>query len=391
MIRSHKIRLDPTCKQKTYFSKACGISRFTWNWALARYQEKYEGGEKPNIFELKKEFNAMKKDHFPWIYEVTKYASQQPFIFLRSAFSAFFSKNAKYPKFKKKGVYDSFYIGGDQVKIDGKRIKIPNLGWVRMNEKLRFSGKIQSATITRIADLWFVSISVETEDLPFPCENQATVGVDLGVKTFVTLSTGKKIVGAKSFHKYLSKLKRWQRRLSRKIKGSKSAQKLKNKIAKLHYRISCIRKDVLHKVTTYLTETFRSIIIEDLDISEMLSNKSLSRLISDMGFYEFKRQLSYKAELRGNIIYIADRWFPSSKTCSHCGHIKKELKLSERVFNCDQCRLQMDRDHNAAICLEKLKNTVSSTEIDACGQDGSVVMLKYDQQPAWWKQELSPV
>ena len=258
-----------------------------------------------------------------------------------------------------------------------------------MREELRFSGKIQSATVTRIADFWFVSISVETEDLPLPCKNQATVGVDLGVKTFATLSTGQKFTGAKSLHKYLSKLKRWQRRLSRSVKGSKNAQKLKNKIAELHYRISCIRKDTLHKVTTYLTEMFQSIVIEDLDVSEMLSKKSLSRYISDMGFFEFKRQLCYKAELRGNTIFIADRWFPSSKTCSECGHVKKELKLSERIFNCDHCHYRGDRDDNAAKCLKKLKHTVSSTEINACGQDGSVVIL--EQQPAWWKQELSPV
>ena len=138
MIRSHKIRLDPTFKQKTYFAKACGVARFTWNWALSRYQEQYKSGQKPNSLELKKEFNSMKKDHFPWVYEVTKYASQQPFIFLRSAFSAFFSKRAKYPKFKKKGVHDSFYIGGDQVKIRGKKIKIPNLGWVKMREFTHF-------------------------------------------------------------------------------------------------------------------------------------------------------------------------------------------------------------------------------------------------------------
>jgi len=390
MIRSHKIRLDPTVKQSTYFSKACGVARFTWNWALARYQEKYKNGEKPNALKLKKEFNSMKKEHFPWVYEVTKYASQQPFIFLRSAFSAFFSKNAKYPKFKKKGVHDSFYIGGDQVKVQGKRIKIPNLGWVRMREELRFSGKIQSATISKVADFWFVSISVETKDLPLPCKSQAIVGVDLGVKALATLSTGEKISGVKSLQSHLSKLKRWQRRLSRRVKGSKNAQKLKLKIAKLHYRISCIRKDTLHKVTTYLTETFQSLVIENLDISKMLSNKSLARHISDMGFFEFKRQLCYKAMLRGNTIFIADKWFPSSKTCSHCGYVKQELKLSERVFYCDQCHYQSDRDHNAAKCLEKLC-TVSSTGTDACGQDGSVVTLKYEQQPAWQKQELSPV
>ncbi len=144
-------------------------------------------------FELKKEFNQLKKQEFPWIYEVTKYASQQPFIHLQRAFQGFFNKKTKYPKYKKKGMHDSFYIGGDQVRVEGKYVKIPNLGWVRLREALRFEGKINGVTISHKANRWFISVHVETNQLPAACENQAVVGVDLGIKTFATLSNGQTI------------------------------------------------------------------------------------------------------------------------------------------------------------------------------------------------------
>ena len=159
----------------------------------------------------------------------------------------------------------------------------------------------------------------------------------------------------------------------------------------MHYKVACSRNDTIHKLTTTLTKNYRHIVIEDLDISAMVNKKRLARPILDSGFYEFRRQISYKAELRNNKIYIADRWFASSKKCSSCGHQKETLCLSEREYRCDQCSLKMDRDLNAAICLVELLNTVSSTEIDACRQDGSVIMLKTLSQPAWLKQELSPV
>ena len=389
--RTHKIRLDPTCKQEVYLRKACGVARFTWNWALARWEEKYKAKEKLNALALKKEFNALKTEKFPWVYEVTKYASQQPFIHLQRAFQGFFSKRTKYPKFKKKGIHDSFYIGGDQVQIHEKHVKIPNLGWVRLMEFLRFEGKITGVTISRSANYWFISVSVETSQLPKRCENQATIGIDLGVKALATLSNGQTIPSNNPLKKKLKRLARLQRRLSRSTKGSKNRIKVKNRIAKLHYKVACSRNDTIHKLTTTLTENYRHIVIEDLDISEMVKNKRLSRSILDGGFYEFRRQLTYKAELRGNKIFIADRWYASSKRCSSCGHHKETLLLSEREYKCAKCDLQIDRDLNAAKCLAQLLNTVSSTEIDACRQDGSVIMLKTLLQPAWLKQELSPV
>lgn len=389
--RTHKIQLDPTCKQWTYFCKACGIARFTWNWALSKWQEQYKAGNKVNALQLKKEFNRIKEKEFPWMYEVTKYACQQPFIFLQRAYQGFFNGTSKYPKYKKKGIHDSFYIGGDQIKIVGKYVKVPNLGWVRLTESLRFEGKINSVTISRTADRWFISVSVETSQLPAACENQAVVGVDLGIKAFATLSNGKSIPANQPLRKKLKRLKRLQRKLSKRKEGSQNRLKAKKTIAKLHYRIASCRSDFLHKVTTELTEQYKHIVIEDLDISKMARRKGLSRSIMDSGFYEFRRQLSYKASLRGNRVYVTDKWYASSKRCSSCGHCKEELLLSERTYTCEKCGCSIDRDHNAAICLEQLLNTVSSTEIDACGQDGSVVMLKTSPQPACKKQELSPV
>src|ERR1044072_6435186 len=186
--RTHKIRLDPTYKQESYFCKACGVARFAWNWALAKWEEKYQADENTNALELKKEFNALKSEKFPWIYEVTKYASQQPFIHSQKAFQGFFAKRTKYPKYKQKGINDRFYIGGDQIQIENKRIRIPNLGWVRLRESLRFVGRITGATISRSASYWFVSVNVEVSFVPAVCESQASVGVDLGIKTLATLS-----------------------------------------------------------------------------------------------------------------------------------------------------------------------------------------------------------
>lgn len=389
--RTHKIQLDPTHKQQVYFAKGCGTARFAWNWALSKWEENYKAGNKVNALQLKKEFNQKKETEFPWVYEVTKYASQQPFIHLQKAFQGFFAKRAKYPKYKKKGIHDSFYIGGDQVKVVGKLVKIPNLGWVRLREPLRFAGKINGVTISRQADRWFISVSVETEQLPKACENQATIGVDLGIKSFATLSNGQSIPSNQPLKRKLCKLRRLQRRLSRRKIGSKNRTKVKRLIAKMHYKIANSRNDFLHKITTELTEQYRNIVIEDLDIASMVKQKRLSRAIMDSGMFEFRRQLAYKASLRGNRVFIADRWYASSKRCSGCGHCKEELTLAERIYSCNSCGLILDRDHNAAVCLEQLLSTVSSTGINACGQDGSVVMLKTSLQPAWKKQELSPV
>jgi len=190
VILAHRIALDPNNVQRTYFAKACGVGRFAYNWALAEWERQCAAGEKPNEGALRRQLNAIKREQFPWMLEVTKCAVQAAIQDLGIAFKNFFAKTAKYPRFKKKGKSkDKFSLSNDQFYVEGDRIHLPRIGFVRMRESLRFVGKVMSATVSRTADRWFVSIAVELPDTP-PVENQDVGGVDLGVTTLATLSTG---------------------------------------------------------------------------------------------------------------------------------------------------------------------------------------------------------
>ena len=263
----------------------------------------------------------------------------EKFIQLGQAFQNFFAGRAGYPQFRKKGVHDRFTLTNDQFDIDGSRIRIPKLGWVRMRETLRFAGKIMSVTVSRVADRWFVSIAVDTPDnshLP-KAENQGAVGVDLGVSSLATLSTGDTISGPKPHKALLDRLRRLSRSLSRKAKGSANRRKAKAELAKLHARIASIRCDALHKLTTDLTRRFHTIGIEDLNVRGMARNRHLARSVADMGFFEFRRQLEYKAAMRGGQVVVADRFYASSKTCSSCGYKLEALPLTLREWICPEC------------------------------------------------------
>ena len=395
MIIAHKIALAPNNVQATYFAQAAGVARFAYNWALAEWKRQYELWKddntlsKPSQYALRRQLNSIKRKQFPWMLDVTKNAPQMAIIQLGEAFKNFFTGRARYPRFRKKGVHDRFSLTNDQFAIDGKRIRIPKLGWVRMRETLRFNGKIVSATISRIATRWSVSISVDIPDsshLP-QAENQGVIGVDLGISALATLSTGESsITGPKPHTALLNRIQRLSRSLSRKQKGSANRRKTKNKLAKLHARIANIRKDTLHKLTSDLTRRFHTIGIEDLNVKGMMANRHLSRSIADMGFFEFRRQLEYKSEMRGSTVVVADRWFPSTKTCSACGCVQKEMPLSIRKWQCPNCGTQHDRDINAAI---NLRNYAVSSTVSACGGEGSghgdITMVK----PAPMKQEVS--
>ncbi|WER50709.1 RNA-guided endonuclease TnpB family protein [Cupriavidus sp. WKF15] len=272
--------------------------------------------------------------------------------------------------------------------IDASRIRIPNLGWVRMRETLRFAGKIMSATVSRVADRWFVSITVDTPDsshLP-EAENQGAVGVDLGVSALATLSTGEAIPGPKPHKALLARLRKLSRSLSRKVKGSANRRKAKAKLAKLHARIATIRSDALHKLTTDLTRRFHTIGIEDLNVRGMVKNRHLARSIADMSFFELRRQLEYKADMRGAKVVVADRFYASSKTCSACGHKLESLPLSMREWMCPPCGTIHDRDVNAAVNL--CNHAVSST-VSARGEEGSGSDRKTRVKPSSAKREVS--
>jgi len=394
MLIAHRIALDPNDVQATYLSRAAGTARFAYNWALAEWKRQYEAWKadnnqpKPAQAALRRQLNSIKRERFPWMLEVTKNAPQMAIIQLGQAFQNFFAGRARYPQFRKKGVHDRFTLTNDQFDIDASRIRIPNLGWVRMRETLRFAGKIMSATVSRVADKWFVSIAVDTQDdshLP-KAENQGAVGVDLGVAALATLSTGETIIGPKPHKALLARLQRLSKSLSRKVKGSANRKKAKAKLAKLHAGIGNIRSDALHKLTTYLTRRFHTIGIEDLNVRGMVKNRRLARSIADMGFFEFRRQLEYKAQMRGGQVVVADRFFASSKTCSACGHRLEILPLSMRQWTCPTCGASHDRDVNAAI---NLKNMAVSSTVSACGEEGSGRRRKTAVNPASVKQEVS--
>lgn len=361
MLRAHKIRLYPNNSQATYLSKACGVARFAYNWGLAEWKRLYEAGEKVNEGILRKQLNAIKKEQFPWMLEVTKCAPQLAIKNnLNRAFQNFFKGRGKvgFPKFHKKGINDSFSLSNDQFKLGGKSVKIPNLGWVRLAEELRFDGKIMGATISGTADKWYIAIQVElAEEIKRASENQA-VGVDLGVKSLVALSDGTSIVGSKASRKYEKKLKRLNQALSRKIgakKGEKKSNnfvKAKQMLSRLYAKMANLRNDETHKITSMLVENYNLIGIEDLNVKGMMSNHKLARSVADMSFFEFRRQLEYKSETTGAKVVVADQWFASSKTCSNCGNKKEELSLSERKYSCSNCGFCCDRDVNAAINLK---------------------------------------
>ena len=391
MLIAHRIRLDPNNVQATYFARAAGVARFAYNWALEAWQRQYEAWKldpalpKPNEAALRRQLNAVKGEQFPWMLEVTKNAPQIAIMQLGRAFENFFAKRARFPTFRKKGQHDRFSLTNDQFRVQDKQIRIPKLGWVRMRETLRFTGHIVSATISRTADYWYASITVDCpEHAGPPAENQGAVGVDFGIAALATLSTGEQFNGPKALRTLLDRLRRASRILSRKVKGSRKRRKAKLKLARLHERIANIRRNSLHQLSTHIARRFHTIAIEDLNVKGMMANARLARSIADMGFRELRRQLDYKSAWRGGQVIVVDRWFPSSKLCSCCGYKHDTLGLGTRQWTCPVCHIQHDRDVNAAI---NLKNQAVSSTVSACGGEGAGLVREPEAKPAPAKQE----
>ncbi len=354
MQLTHKIRLDPTCKQRKYFVRAAGTHRFVFNWALAEWNRQYEVGGKPNANELKKQFNAIYLVDFPWIKETHRDCHSQPFADLKMAFTNFFAKRVDRPTFKSKNKdRASFYVANDKMSVDGFRVKLPVIGWVRMRERLRFVGKINSSRVVEECGEWYICISVDVGEVAKEWTGDGIVGVDLGIKTLATLSTGEQIENPKPLRKAQARLRRASRKLSRRKKGGKNRNKQRKVIANIYRRINNIRHDGLHKLTTRLCKNHAKIVIEDLNVKVMVKNHRLAQSISDASFGLFRQLLTYKAEMYGTSIIVADRFYPSSKACSSCGLVKDKLSLGERTYRCE-CGLILDRDLNAALNLMQL-------------------------------------
>jgi putative transposase len=258
------------------------------------------------------------------------------------------------------------------------------IGWVKMRELVRFSGPLKRATISCEAGRWFVALQIETDDVKPVVQPKAEVGVDLGVSALATLSTGKIVIGPKSHAVALKQLRRANKGLARKRRGSANFRKAKARLARVHRRVAAIRRDATHKLTTHLTKTFKTIGIEDLNVRGMASDRHLARSIMDGGFFEFRRQLDYKTRLYGSRLVIANRWYPSSKTCSCCGVIKETLALSQRMFHCDDCGFEAPRDVNAARNLARL---AASSAVSACREPRSGPTRKSRVKRGSMKQE----
>lgn len=362
MLIGYKTELDPNNQQKTLFYQYAGTARWVYNYGLQRNEEEYEKNKSfLNAFTLCKEIVLLKKTkEFSWLKNISKHVPQYALRNLEFAFKMFFNNCKKkaqekfkgklgHPKKKtRKNGVGSFTLG-DNIYVEKNRIKFPCIGWVKLKEVDYLPiCQPKSITISEHAGRWFVSIYQDIEVKNY-LKEENQVGVDLGSKELAFRSDGKKHENPRALRKNLKKLKRIQRKVSRRKKGGKNKKKAVKKLGKLHFHIANIRKDALHKITSELTKTKSLIVLEDLNVSGMMKNHKLALSISDVGMYEFRRQLEYKCLLYNCELVFIDRFFPSSKKCSSCGHIKDDLKLSDRTYICEHCGLVIDRDLNAAI------------------------------------------
>ena len=375
-----------TISRATACKKHAGAARWAYNWGLARKQDEYRAtGKSPSAIDLHRELNALKQTDVPWMYEVSKCAPQEALRNLDNAFAQFF-RRAKlkqqgklrgklgYPtrKSRKRGL-GSFRLTGSigSIAVFPDAIQLPRLGRLRLKERgyLPTAAKILSATVSEQAGHWYVSVLVEQEHVA-PVNTGPVVGVDLGVKTLATLSDGTEEPNPRHLKQQLRKLKRCQRAVSRKPKGSHNRRKAAQRLGRLHRTVANQRANTLHHLTSRLAKTKSVVVIEDLNVAGMLKNHHLAQAIGDVGFGEFRRQLTYKAAWYGCQVLVASRWEPSSKTCSGCGWVDEDLTLADRTFRCEQCGHVLDRDLNAPLNLAKLADSSPDSQ-NACGEDSA--------------------
>jgi len=374
MKRAFKTELDPNNVQETAFRQHCGAGRWAYNWGIEQIKLDADAGLKwPSAIDLHKRLNALKgTDALPWAYEVSKCAFQESLRNLDTAIKNMRAsrkgerKGAKmgFParKTKKKGLGSCRFTG--TIKIFDDVVQLPRIGVVRLQEHGYIpEGKYAQATISEQAGHWFVSVTAETE-VELPNLTGEVIGIDVGIKTLATCSDGETFANPKALAAKTKQLRRWQRRLSRRVKGGKNRAKARIQVARLHKKVADTRRDAHNKAARVIVDKHPSIIVtENLNVKGMFKNRKLAKALSDAAFGQFGRILTYMAEDAGIEVVKAGRFFASSKLCSCCGWKKETLTLADRTFVCDDCGLVIDRDLNAAI---NLKNTVSSTGINAC-------------------------
>ena len=396
MLLGFQTQLILNHKQTTLAAQHAGVARHAYNWGLEVCRQALENQQKlPTAIDLHKRLVAEVKQAHPWYYQVSKCAPQQALRNLKQALKRWRKGLGQFPRFKRKGVQDSFYLEGS-IRISGNRIKVPIFGWLRCAELLPATTP-KNVVISLRAGHWYISFKYEAPT-PQVEKTGEVVGVDLGIHHLATCSDGEVFANPKPYRKARQRLARLQRRLSRKQKGSANRKKAVVQLGKAHKRVADIRQDSLHKLTTYLAKRYRVVVVEDLQVKNLLQNRKLAGSLSDCGFYELRtpsryrerRQLEYKARLYGCQVVVADRFYPSSQLCSGCGH-RQKMPLQERVFCCPCCGLELDRDLNAALNLLRwYRTTPSSGGSDACGDSsGGVVGVNSAASHGSLKQEGS--
>ncbi|WP_232699364.1 RNA-guided endonuclease InsQ/TnpB family protein [Brevibacillus daliensis] len=368
MILAKKVRIKPTKEQELQLWKSVGTARWAYNWTLSRQEENYRnGGKFLSDGLLRKELTQLKQsEEYAWLYDVSNNVTKQAVKDACEAYKKFFKKLSDEPRFKsRKHSKPSFYNDTDKLKVKRNLVLIEKVGWVQTSEQLPVDVMYVNPRISFDGKYWYLSVGIE-KDVEKPVRTEQVIGIDVGVKDLAVCSNGmtfKNINKSKAVKKVEKRLRRLQRKVSRKYEKNKEGNrfvktcnivKVEKFIRLLHRRLTNIRTNHIHQATNAIVKTKPStVVMETLNITGIMKNRHLSKAIAKQKLYEFKRQLQYKCEKYDICFMEADRWYPSSKTCSGCSQIKKDLKLSDRVFKCG-CGLEIDRDLNAAINLAKL-------------------------------------
>ena len=368
MILGRKVRLCPTNEQEQKLWQSVGTARFIYNWTLARQSDNYKnGGKFISDNDLRKELTILKKtEEYKWLNEVSNNVAKQAVKDACNAYKRFFKGQSEKPKFKsRRKSKPSFYNDNIKLKVKNNIVLIEKVGWVNTSEQLPIDVKYNNPRISYDGKYWYISVGIEVEN-PVVELTGESVGIDVGIKDLAVCSNGmtfKNINKTKLVKNLEKRLRRLQRKISKKYEMNKEGRKfvktsniikLEKQIRLIHRRLSNIRNNHLHQATTKIVKTKPSkVVMETLNIKGMMKNRHLSKAIAQQGLYEFKRQLDYKCQLYGIDFVEADKWYPSSKTCSECGHVKTRLSLSERTYICEDCGVVIDRDYNASINLSR--------------------------------------
>lgn len=363
-MKTQKIALRPNAEQAQAFRQHAGFRRFVYNFALSSFKDGLHNGEWRTGRTIRTSFNARKSSEFAWHSSLIARVASHAFDDFDTACKRWRNKISKFPKYKKKSGKQSFRVDNkrNSVRFDGKRIKLPKIGWVRTFEALRFVGDIMRVVIKKRGHRWFASILVETlEEVKPDVRGLPTVGIDVGINSLATVSDGRVFENPRPFRRLQRKLARLQRSLSRSVFLSENWHKKKAKVTRLHYRIACMREDAHHKASSAIVQGVSAIGIETLHVTGMMKNRKIAKALQDSALGGFLSKLASKAEALGVKVVRADTFYASSKLCSACGHKKETLTLSERQYHCESCGVSLDRDVNAALNLRNVAAGLTET------------------------------